>query len=784
MKPLVIVRALCASFALACTLSLIATGDSGPAGVGTVSAQTKRDPSKPMPAPVAFTAEELCAHPAGLTAGAAAMDAVKRVAYLFGGSVPKPAKEGEDADADVEFTSDLRALDLKAAKPEWKTLKTTGESPTKRAWAAAAISQKRRTLYVFGGYGDKPGAEPDAPQELLNDFYALDLESLAWTKISPPDDRDHPGVRDVHAMLINESSQTLWLSGGIGEASATAFSARDDLWSYSIADGLWKQHQPSIAITPDKAKPTKGIPDARFGHTMVLDHEDRILIAGGQSARLRTQTTTWIFDPRTGQLTPGPRLPDGRSGGTGLWSAAQQAMLIVGGQSEAGEHDDVIAWRPGESNWHHCGRTGAPGYYGAAWLDSGVKGGDAIIAAPGRRDEGRPLATAKLLRLTPKGTSTPATYANMMVQDGLPVAVKACEGVGNRYSLCSVFDPVDGRVIAWGGQENVYENGQMVDGRWHGDFRVLKVGEKPALTWETLSPKEGSPAPSPRSYAAMAIAPKARKIWLFAGFGPRTPEDKGAAFFDDLWVFDLKELVWQQIEKPADAPWPRLRDAHPLMISDDEKSLYTFGGLEQFAASGLKSHADLWRFDIGKGTWTEIKPAEGAKFPSDRFFNGMVNIGGGKALMFGGFTGNGRGIHNDMWELDLATGTFAEKPSPGGPSALGARSAFAYAWDAKHGRVLMAGGSRAGVTDDIFAYVPAKGVWEKVGHTGLRAAYGTAVCDPKTGALYTFGGTVGSFFDEHCENLTMQWLPKGESPPPPTGKPTAASKNKPAKASK
>jgi len=728
-----------------------------------VEAQAKSESAKTPKPPTAWAPTELCDAPSGLTAGATAMDAVKRRAYLIGGMSPK---SGDDSDS--EMNNNVRILDLDSAKPEWKFLATGGTIPTKRAWGAAAISQKTRTLYYFGGYGDKPGAEPDAAAELLNDFYALNLETFIWSRISPPDARDYPGVRDVHVLAINESSQTLWLSGGIGEASATAFTARDDLWSYRIADGLWKQHTPRIALAADQTKPTKGIPDARFGHAMVVDNEGRLLIAGGQSARLRTQTTSWVYDPRSDRLTRGPSLPDGRSGGVGFWHPALKALVYVAGQSESGEHDDVIAWRPGDDQWFHCGRTGAPSYYGAAWLDQGGKGPFSIIALPGQRDASRPKPASKTIRLSPKGDGTPATLANMMVQDGLPIATTIGEGPGNRYALNSVFDPKDGRIFAFGGQENVFKDGKMSDTKWHGGFRTYDTrGKSPK--WEPLALKDGSTQPKERSYAAMAIAPAARQIWLFGGFGPPDNGGQGAVFRNDLWVFDLAASEWKSIPQPEGAAWPSPRDAHPLIVSDDEKFLYTFGGLAKFAATGLESHSDLWRYDIAKNEWTELKQAEGVKGPDARFFNGMVNMGGGKALVFGGFRGNGSGQHTDMWELNLSTGAFKELAKPSGDEGHGVRSAFAFAWDAKHKRVLMAGGSRSGVTDDIFAFTPSKGIWEPVGHTTLRSAYGTAVCDPATGALYYFGGTLGSFFDEHCENRITKWMPPEASASKPSG---------------
>lgn len=755
---------LTAAVAAAIALTALAVLDPVPFGSfggGHVSAQAKpKQPGAKKPIS-AWVASALCDAPPGLTAVATATDVEKRVAYIIGGMAPK---SGEDAAGESEMYAEVRTLSLASTKPEWKTVETKGEAPTKRAWGAAAISQKLRTLYYFGGYGEKPGSEPGSQAELLNDFYALNLDTFTWKRMAQLDPRDYPGVRDVHVLAINEKTQTLWLSGGIGEASATAFTARDDLWSYSITDGLWKQHKPAITLMEVKTKPTNGIPDARFGHAMIVDGDGRLMIAGGQSARLRTQLTTWIYDPTTDRLTQGPSLPDGRSGSTGLWHEAQKVMLLVAGQSEGGEHDDVVAWKWGDENWHHCGRTGAPGYYGGAWLDDRNKSAPAIIALPGQRDPSRPKNPSTTLRLTAKGNASLATLANMMFPDGLPVGTDLGKGPGNRYALNSVFDPVDQRVIAWGGQENIYRDGVMADGKWHGDFQVLDVRAKVASEWRTLEPTEGSPKPKERSYAAMAIAPKSRKIWLHGGFGPPDEGGQGAVFRDDLWVFNLATRQWQQIVKPDGAAWPGVRDAHPLIVSDDEKSLYTFGGLKQFAAAGLVCYNDLWRFDVDSQIWSELSDPVVEKRPATRFFSGFVNVGGGKAMLFGGFQGNGRGIHSDLWELDLATGVFTQKPSPVGEAGQGARSAFGYAWDAKNRRILMAGGSRASVTDDIFALDLSKGQWQAVGHTGTRSAYGTAVCDPASGALYYFGGTVGSFFDEHCADRVTRWTPEPLKP--------------------
>jgi len=87
------------------------------------------------------------------------------------------------------------------------------------------------TLFMFGGR--IPGTEI-----LLNDFHALDLESMIWTQLKTPDNLPSPRVR--HSLTYVDGF--LYLLGGNGVNSSVF--VKDSFWRYDIRSGSWDMLPP------------------------------------------------------------------------------------------------------------------------------------------------------------------------------------------------------------------------------------------------------------------------------------------------------------------------------------------------------------------------------------------------------------------------------------------------------------------------------------------------------------------------------------------------------------
>jgi len=125
-------------------------------------------------------------------------------------------------------------------------------------------------------------------------------------------------------------------------------------------------------------------------------------------------------------------------------------------------------------------------------------------------------------------------------------------------------------------------------------------------------------------------------------------------------------------------------------------------------------------------------------------------IGNGKALLYGGYAGSGRGVFGDLWELDLKTGTWKKLPSPT-PNA-----AAASVWNPAIRRLVVLNGIERGDTSTVRLYDPASGKWEVAGRTGIAKSYVASACDPKSGEVYLLGGVVGGFFGKHAPDRLIR----------------------------
>jgi len=307
------------------------------------------------------------------------------------------------------------------------------------------------------------------------------------------------------------------------------------------------------------------------------------------------------------------------------------------------------------------------------------------------------------------------------------------KGVGDRYALSAVFDAKNKRVLAWGGETNVFENGRFTRFVFHDGFRVfdLESGK-----WTDL--KANGAAPSKRAYAGMAISEKTRRVYLFGGFAPK--------FLNDLWEYSLDKNAWNKI-KPKGLT-PGVRDAMGCTFDEETQTLWLFGGLASFQP--MKGVADLWKWNPKNNKWTEIKRG-GGPWPEARFVGSFHAIGNGKALLYGGYAGSGRGVFGDLWELDLETGTWKKLPSPPAPNA-----AAASLWNPAIQRLVVLNGIERGDTSSVRLYDPSSAKWEVAGQTGIAKSYAASACDPKTGDVYLLGGVVGGFFGKHAPDRLIR----------------------------
>ena len=245
-------------------------------------------------------------------------------------------------------------------------------------------------------------------------------------------------------------------------------------------------------------------------------------------------------------------------------------------------------------------------------------------------------------------------------------------------------------------------------------------------TWTNLTPGSG-PAPAPRLTPASVYDPDGHRMVMWSGRGP-------GVFFNDVWAFDLTTNTWSQFT-PAGGP-PQIRYGVGYAWDPLAKDLVTFAGF-----TNLGRFDDVWRFHPAASTWTDVSPGSG---PLARCLHAACyDAHKHRMIMYAGQ--NNSGPLDDIWALDLDSGTWtdltpAEKPS--------ARYFSPVVYDAVNNRVAMFGGQGLlGYNNQAWVFDLWTNQWTQLSPSGtppsLRGG-SCAVYDAGHDRMVIFGGNDGT----------------------------------------
>jgi hypothetical protein len=199
----------------------------------------------------------------------------------------------------------------------------------------------------------------------------------------------------------------------------------------------------------------------------------------------------------------------------------------------------------------------------------------------------------------------------------------------------AVYDPVGNQMVIWAGQQG----SRFFNDTWALDLTTLQ--------WRDLSP---SMRPVARYGSASVFDPVERALVQFAGF---TSE---ARRFQDTQAFDLDTNTWQDLTPAGDKP--QIRCLLTAALDRASRRMIIYGGQRNGPLD------DLWAFDLGLRTWTQLTPAQR---PAGRYFASSFVDGDGRFIVFGGATSAGN--VNETWAFNFQTGQWskidiAESPAP------------------------------------------------------------------------------------------------------------------------
>ncbi|HLF06332.1 MAG TPA: kelch repeat-containing protein, partial [Thermoplasmata archaeon] len=214
----------------------------------------------------------------------------------------------------------------------------------------------------------------------------------------------------------------------------------------------------------------------------------------------------------------------------------------------------------------------------------------------------------------------------------------------------------------------------------------------------------GSGAPDPRTFAAMAYDEAASVVVLFGGGG--TPRR------NDTWIFDPSTGKWQNVTTGLRPPG---RSAHAMTFDARLGKVVLFGG----CCRGSNPYSslpfdDVWTFDATSREWSPL-PMPGPV--PGRAGHGMVyDRNAGVLVVFGNQLWLGSTGTRDTWTLDSLRHEWVSRSAPqGGYGHL--------AVDRLSGEVVAIGGPLA---NEAWSFDGGIGTWSFIGATNRSYGYYSA----------------------------------------------------------
>jgi Galactose oxidase, central domain len=208
-------------------------------------------------------------------------------------------------------------------------------------------------------------------------------------------------------------------------------------------------------------------------------------------------------------------------------------------------------------------------------------------------------------------------------------------GVGGPqlHGIFVAYDSKADRLLTFGG-DHIFTDGTFFDDTW-----VYDAG---AARWTKRHP---AVSPAARSYYAMAYDSKLDRLVLFGGENVNHGD-----FFADTWAYSLGTDRWTQM-RPKESP--PARDYSVMVYDSVRDRMLLFGG----ADSNETPFDDLWAYEFGRDTWSELKPT--GPRPTARAWHAMAfDNEAGVLVLFGG--GATRAEYtNELWIFDPRTDTWS-----------------------------------------------------------------------------------------------------------------------------
>lgn len=317
-------------------------------------------------------------------------------------------------------------------------------------------------------------------------------------------------------------------------------------------------------------------------------------------------------------------------------------------------------------------------------------------------------------------------------------------------SHSAVFDSATGHMLVFGGNSGEPQTYSMQNDLWSYDVR--------SGTWEKLSPS--GPIPHEREHHSAVFAPERREMIVFGGMIENKDDNK-----NDLWVYHADDNRWEQ--KDPSGGLPPERRMHTATWDRQNQKMYVFGGKDD----PNPAYQDFWVYDAEANEWRELSAGGG---PPSRFRHSADWAPHEQAMYLTAGCCAIDGKFNDLWRYEPQSDNWT-KLTPSGDLPPGRDKFQGQAvWDPHHRSFMVFSGvGPCVIQTDLWAYVPRENRWLRLSpnpnhQPARRAQHEAAVVD---GQIFTFGGCSGGRPDNKLlmldpETGSVEVLsPGGETPP-------------------
>ncbi|MCH7550057.1 MAG: T9SS type A sorting domain-containing protein [Candidatus Krumholzibacteriota bacterium] len=212
------------------------------------------------------------------------------------------------------FFNDTWKFDLAALT--WAQFSPSSPIPTTRYGVATCYDVAGKTQVTFAGF---------TFQGRFDDTWRFDPAGDAWTNVSPPS--GSPLERCLHVGCYDALDRVMIIYGGQNGGPL------GDIWAFDLLTETWTDLTPATGPAP------------RWFSTLEYDVlKNRATMFSGNRSAMGRANDVWVFDLWVNEwfeLSPSGTPPAARDGAASIYVAAEDRMVIFGGQTSSTRLSDV-----------------------------------------------------------------------------------------------------------------------------------------------------------------------------------------------------------------------------------------------------------------------------------------------------------------------------------------------------------------------------------------------------------------------------------------------------------